>query len=303
MQVPQRHKTVNNQIVVGVDDSPAGHSALEWAATRAAHLHIPLTLVRVVPGPWYFRHASRYLEAMNQGAALLASQAHRVSVPDIELTVATTLRTGDTARTLRTLSREADMIVVGTDRRPDRHGDGFGSISFQTAAISKCVVTVVPPTSPEQKAGVVVGTSGSAGSAVAVERAALEALRLSQDLTVVHACEGHDSPTAEGSEDRTGGKTAGACLVLSSAAARLARSHPGLKVHPVLETGRSPAQSLIAAGSQALLLVLGGKGPEELEALIGSVARDVLMDTRCPTLITRPAPTRNPQPSERPNHR
>jgi nucleotide-binding universal stress UspA family protein len=147
----------------------------------------------------------------------------------------------------------------------------------------------------------VVGTSGSVDSAVAVERAALEALRLSQDLTVVHACEGQDSHSAERSDDRTGGKSAGACVVLSSAAARLARNHPGLNVHPVLETGRSPARSLIAAGSQALLLVLGGKGPEELEVLVGSVARDVLMDIRCPTLITRPAPTRNPQPSERPN--
>jgi hypothetical protein len=90
---------------------------------------------------------------MNKGAALLTSQAHGISVPDIELADATTLRTGDTARTLRTLSRETDMTVLGTDRRPDRHGERFGSISFHTAAISKCAATVVPPTSLKQKAG------------------------------------------------------------------------------------------------------------------------------------------------------
>lgn len=113
--------------MVGVDDSPAGHSALEWAATRAAHLHSPLTLVRVVRGPWYFRHASRYLEAMNQGAALLASQAHRISVPDIELTVATALRTGDTARTLRTLGGRHDRRR--NRQAPGQTGEGFGSVS------------------------------------------------------------------------------------------------------------------------------------------------------------------------------
>ena len=285
---PEGHGIVNSQIVVGVDGSHAGHAALEWAVRRAAHFHVPLNLVRVVPGPWSFRHASRYLEAMNQAAELLAAEARRVSVLDSAVPVTTTLRTGETARTLRRLSGDADMIVVGTDRRPDRHGEGFGSVSFQTAVISHCVVTVVPPAGADGRTGVVVGTDGSADSAIAVERAAAEALRLGQDLTVVHACNGHDGPGAGPTGDGTGRMATDTCTVLAAALAGLARDHPGLKVHPVLESGGYPAPALVRAGARALLLVLGCKGRGGLDVLVGSVAREVLMDIQCPTLITRP---------------
>ncbi|MHA7303135.1 universal stress protein [Pseudarthrobacter sp. MDT1-22] len=53
--------------MVGVDDSPAGSAAAEWAATLAAHFHVLLNLVRVVPTSGFFQHASRYLEAVNHG--------------------------------------------------------------------------------------------------------------------------------------------------------------------------------------------------------------------------------------------
>ena len=188
---------MNTRIVVGVDNSRAGHAAMEWAARRAAHFQVPLTLVRVVPGPWSFRHASRYREAMNQAAELLAAEAHRVAAQNPALQVTTTLRTGETARTLRRLSEDADMVVVGTDRRPDRHGEGFGSVSFQTATISNSVVAIVPTADDEVRAGVVVGTDGSADAAEAVAWAASEALRLGQELTVLHVCNGRDGPDVE----------------------------------------------------------------------------------------------------------
>ena len=46
---------------------------------------------------------------------------------------------------------------------------------------------------PEGRVGVLVGTDGSVDSAVAVERAATEALHLHQDLTVVQVCDGDDA--------------------------------------------------------------------------------------------------------------
>lgn len=279
---------MDSQIVVGVDDSPAGHAALEWAARRAAHFRSPLNLVRVVPGPWAFRHASRYLAARDRAAELLAAEAHRVFALNPGLTATTSLRTGETARALRLMSRDADMIVVGTDRRPDRHGEGFGSVSFQTAVISHCVVAVVPPTVDNGRSGVVAGTDGSADSAIAVERAAKEAVRLHQDLTVLHTCNGREEPDAANGHE-TDQRAADSCTVLASAVAGLARVHPGLKVLPVLERGSYPAAALVSAGAHALLLVIGCRGRGGLDVLVGSVARDVLMDIQCPTLITRPA--------------
>ena len=286
---PEGHGTVNTRIVVGVDSSRAGHAALEWAARRAAHFQVPLTLVRVVPGPWSFRHASRYLEAMNQAAELLAAEARRVAALNPALQVTTTLRTGETARVLRRLSEDADMVVVGTDRRPDRHGEGFGSVSFQTATISNSVVAVVPTTGDEGRAGVVAGTDGSADAAEAVTWAASEALRLGQELTVLHVCNGHDGPDAEPTGDAANAMAADTCAVLAAAVAGLTRDYPGLQVHQVLESGRYPAAALVRAGVHALLLVIGCKGRGGLNVLVGSVARDVLMDIQCPTLITRPA--------------
>ena len=181
------------------------------------------------------------------------------------------------------------MVVVGTDRRPDRHGEGFGSVSFQTAAISNCVVAVVPAAGDEDRSGVVVGTDGSADAAVAVEWAAAEALRLGQDLMVVHVCNGQEEPGGGPAGSGADGMATDTCSVLAEAVASLAQDHPGLRVNPVLESGRYPAPALVRAGAHALLLVIGCKGSGGLEILVGSVARDVLMDVQCPTLITRPA--------------
>ena len=236
------------------------------------------------------------MDAMNQAAELLAAEARRVSALNPAIPVTTTLRTGETARTLRRLSEDSDMVVVGTDRRPDRHGEGFGSVSFQTAAISNCVVAVVPTAGDDGRTGVVVGTDGSVEAALAVEWAAAEALRLGQDLTVVHVCNGHEEPDGGPAGDEADGVATDTCTVLAAAVAGLAQDHPGLHVNPVLESGRYPAPALVRAGADALLLVIGCKGRGGLDVLVGSVARDVLMDIQCPTLITRPV-QRHEQPS------
>lgn len=288
---------MKSQIVVGVDSLPAGNAALEWAAKRAAHSHVRLNLVRVVPGRWSFRHASRHRQVLEQAGELLARKAQLTAALDASLAVTTTLMTGDTARALRSLSRDAEMIVVGTDRRPDRHGEGFGSVSFQTAVISSCEVTVVPAAGADDRAGVVVGTDGSADSDIAVKRAAAEAIRLAQELTVVHACNGQDKTAVN--SGGTDGRTADTCTILAAAVAGLAQEHPGLTVHPILERSRFPAAALVRAAVRARLLVIGCKGRGGLDVLVGSVARDVLIDIQCPTLITRPAPKHEPPSPQR----
>lgn len=225
---------------------------------------------------------------MNQAAELLAAEAQRISALNPSVPVSTTLETGETARALRRLSRDSDMVVVGTDRRPDRHGEGFGSVSFQTATISNCVVAVVPAAGDDGRTGIVVGTDGSTDAAVAVEWAAAEALRLGQDLTVIHVCNGPEEPGGGPTDAHADGTAMDTCPVLAAAVAGLAQDHPGLQVNPVLESGRYPAPVLVRASAHAVLLVIGCKGRGGLEILVGSVAREILMDVQCPTLITRP---------------
>ncbi|MNR49016.1 Universal stress protein [compost metagenome] len=106
---------------------------------------------------------------------------------------------------------------------------------------------------------------------------------------MLHVCNGHDGPDVEPAGDAADAMAADTCTVLAAAAAGLTRDYPGLQVHQVLESGRYPATALVRAGVHALLLVIGCKGRGGLNVLVGSVARDVLMDIQCPTLITRPA--------------
>ena len=182
---------VKSQIVVGVDGSAAGYAALEWAVRQAAHSRLRLNLVRVVPGSWSFRNASRYHQSVEQARELLTRKAQLATALDTSLQVTTTLLTGETVRALRVLSRDAEMIVVGTDRRPDRHGEGFGSVRFQTAVTSRCDVTVVPAAGATDRAGVVVGTDGSTDADIAVQRAVVEAIRrgtAEEDLGVACDC-------------------------------------------------------------------------------------------------------------------
>ncbi|MHA7299332.1 hypothetical protein [Pseudarthrobacter raffinosi] len=97
----------------------------------------------------------------------------------------------------------------------------------------------------------------------------MEAHQLRQDLTLVHTCVGHDAPSATGSEGPTGKPTV-ACGVLSAAVAGAARNHPDLNVHPVLDTGRPPADALLrAAGRPAAGHRLQGPGRTESPGALG----------------------------------
>ncbi|WP_028267016.1 universal stress protein [Arthrobacter sp. MA-N2] len=262
---------MNKQIIVGVDGSAIGSAATDWAAERAHDLGLQLQLVHVVPEPWAFPEEGRHENAMAQAKDLLKGEAARVAARIPSLDVVTTLNSGEPAETMRKLSAGAEMVVVGTDRRPDNHGEGFGSVSFQIAVISHCAVAVVPAPSPHESSGVVVGVDGSDDSDLAVERAASEAQRMGQELVILHAGE---------PEGR---------VLLSAAVQRLAEQHPGLLVHEMLDLERAPAEALLEAGTRARLLVMGCKGRGGARVLVGSVAQHVLLNIQCPTLITRPA--------------
>lgn len=281
---------MKSQILVGIDGSAAGTAAADWAAARAHDLGFRLNLVHVVPGPWAFPQAAQYRHAMDQAKDLLDSEAERVSALFPAVEVVTTRRTGEPAQSMRMLSGDADMVVVGTDRRPDNHGEGFGSVSFQIAIVSNCAVTVVPATAAQDGAGVVVGVDGSSDSGIALERAAAEALRMGQELTAIYACGIADPSlsTDPAHEARAGGSHQGERLLLSASVSGLAERFPGLIVHETLDLRRTPADALVDASAHARLLVMGCKGRGGLRALIGSVAQHVLLNVQCPTLITRP---------------
>ncbi|UVJ41571.1 universal stress protein [Arthrobacter sp. CJ23] len=278
------------QILVGIDGSAPGSAAADWAAERARDFGLQLNLVHAVPEPWAFREDALHKRAMAQAMDLLGGEEARLRALFPSLRVVGALSVGEPAESMRTLSAEAGMVVVGTDRRPDSHGEGFGSVSFQIAIISHCPVAVIPAPSTREASGVVVGVDGSSDSGLAVDYAAREAFRMGQELTLVHAC-GGDAPASSGprpdgldADSKNDGQ-----LLLSAAAAGLSGRYPGLVVNEVLDPRRAPAEALVDAGSAAKLLVIGCKGRGGQHLLVGSVAQSVLLDVRCPTLLTRPA--------------
>ncbi|WP_442542548.1 universal stress protein [Arthrobacter sp. KN11-1C] len=265
---------MKKKILVGVDGSAVGSAAADWAAERARDLGLGLNLVHAVPEPWAFPAKTLHEDATAQAKDLLKGEAARVTARFPSLEVVTTLSSGEPAETMRKLSADAEMVVVGTDRRPGNHGEGFGSVSFQIAVISHCAVAIVPAPSTLESFGVVVGVDGSRDSEIAVECAAGEAQRMRQELVIVHA----------GSGPGPAGDT-----ILSASVEGLDARHSDLAVREILDRERQPVEALLDASAHARLLVLGCKGRGGARVLVGSVAQHVLLNVRCPTLITRPA--------------
>ncbi|WP_284981689.1 universal stress protein [Arthrobacter sp. efr-133-TYG-118] len=268
---------MKKQILVGVDGASVGSAAANWAAERARDLGLQLNLVHAVPEPWAFPEKALHENAIAQAKDLLNSESARISAQIPALDVVTTLSAGEPSESMRRLSADAEMLVVGTDRRPDNHGEGFGSVSFQIAIISHCAVAIVPAPSRLESSGVVVGVDGSRDSELAVEYAADEALRMGQELVILHAGSGHDSAPS------------GRPVLLSESVQGLRARHPGLVVREILDLERAPAEALLDASTRARLLVIGCKGRGGARVLVGSVAQHVLLNVHCPTLITRPA--------------
>lgn len=95
-----------------------------------------------------------------------------------------------------------------------------------------------------------------------------------QELVIVHA----------GSGPGPAGDT-----ILSASVEGLDARHSDLAVREILDRERQPVEALLDASAHARLLVLGCKGRGGARVLVGSVAQHVLLNVRCPTLITRPA--------------
>ena len=110
-------------ILVGVDGSPPAKVAVDWAAREAASRHLPLTLVHVlgfpvvmmwpeVPMPpeyvsWQEDQGSKILGAACTVAEQAAGDSGGVRIH-------TEMPTGQTLAVLVDLTRDADLVVVGS---------------------------------------------------------------------------------------------------------------------------------------------------------------------------------------------
>ena len=140
-------------ILVGVDGSYHSRAALGWAVREATQHHCQLTVLTVhqeAPRPatgiyWgihNYAEDSFDPETTRKAVAQFVDEvAHETGERPLEVTVNVTR--GDVAAELVRASRDADMVVVGSQGSGGFAGLLMGSVSSKVAHHARCPVAVI----------------------------------------------------------------------------------------------------------------------------------------------------------------
>ena len=284
-------------ILVGVDGSKESFAAVKWAAERSkirsCKLHIICTYAVASYAAATLDGGYAVLDdaALKEGASQIVKQgvdlAKEVGAPDVHGLV----EAGDPAGILIDMSREVDLIVVGS-----RGGGGFadrllGTVSSALPAHAHCPVVIVPrhtsgkAFSPVER--IVVGSDGSEGATSALKRAVDEAELWDARLTAVAAV-----PMATGT-------TMMAWLPANIDRDKLLKDvKEGLdKAVDAALDGRqrkvarhaldgSPSSLLIEFSTAVDLVVVGTRGRGGFAGiLLGSTSQTVIAHSTCPVMV------------------
>ena len=156
-------------IVVGVDGSAASDAAVFWAAREAAARNLPLTLVHMfktfvptfpqIPMPsgvaeWQQDDGRKVLEEAIKIAGDAVSKDRKISI-------ASEVKASPPVPTLAEMSKDAEMVVVGSSGRGAAARVLLGSVSSGVVRTARCPVAVIRAeasfTPPSDKAPVLVG--------------------------------------------------------------------------------------------------------------------------------------------------
>ena len=142
---------MKNEIVVGLDDSPSGQAALDWAADHARSVGAVLRAVHVLdwpyglssagfPAPANFMELSRS-EIEDSYRRAITAVFDAVS-PASEWTLQ--FASGDTGQVLVRQSKDARLLVVGTREHVGLGRLLTGSVSHHCLSHAVCPVVAVP---------------------------------------------------------------------------------------------------------------------------------------------------------------
>jgi nucleotide-binding universal stress UspA family protein len=282
----QRHPLA---VVVGVDASQASARAARFAAEEAARRSVPLRIVHAVT--WFEGMTSPpadldVIGLMSGGAgSLVQAMANSVAGLLPPHRVHTSVPEGDPVEVLRTLSRDASLVVVGGRGVGGVEGLLLGSTASGIVAHAECPVVVLSDDTVARMRGrrsVVVGVVGRGDDDV-LAFAFGEAAARGTDLVAVHAWQDvvmatafpTISPLADwervmADEER----------VLAEALAGWTEKEPDVEVRQVVVREKT-ARALLAAGLTAELLVVGHHRRRRL----GSTAHGILHRSPCPVAV------------------
>lgn len=284
-------------IVVAVDGSPASHAATYWAARDAALRGSALTIVYVQPadeiGPWLDVPAAlpaEYFVERDRQAREILDDALGVVVDAAsdtrEFPVGSQVLSGAKMPALIDMSKEADMIVVGSRGAGALRGLLLGSTSSALVHHAHCPVAIIHGDGerPDPAAPVAVGIDGSPASELATAIAFDEASRRGVELVAVHTW--MNSADFAFTVDRDALATQ-ADEELAQRLAGWCERYPDVTVRRVV-TQDNPAHQLLEQSHAAQLLVVGSHGRGGFAGLLlGSISSAVAQAARIPVIVAR----------------
>ena len=280
------------RVVVGVDGSPGGRVALEWAMAEAARREARLLVVSAFPVEVYWADPN-LIDDRRITAAGADTEARATTLVDavaaesgLRVPVDILVLPGPASHHLVAAAEGADLLVVGSRGRGAVKSTLLGSVALHTVTHAPCPVVVVHPragtaTVPPR---VVVGLDGSEASRVALGEALAEAGPLGAEVTAVAAY----SPASYWSDVYEVLVPPPAQLHADAqrGAEALVAEVPGdVPVRTVALEGPA-GEVLVTEAADADLLVVGGRGHGAIRGmLLGSVALHCVVHASCPVMV------------------
>jgi len=284
-------------ILVGVDGSPASNYAVDWAARDAAMRDVRLTLMHVVrpigttlphlPAPtafgrWQVEQGQKFLD----DAVKIAMESTSEGGP---AQVETEMLFSAVVPSLVDLSKEAQMVVVGSRGRGPFARSLLGSVSSSLICHAHCPVAVIHDEDPlmphPAEAPVLVGIDGSSVSELATAIAFQEASWRGVELVALHVwsdVEVNDFPAIDWPAMRPAAEE-----IIFERLAGWQERYPDVTVRRIVECDH-PTYHLIRQSELAQLVVVGSHGRGGFAGmLLGSVSTAVANSARMPVIVAR----------------
>jgi len=281
-------------IVVGVDGSPEGNSALRWAQALAG----PEDTVKAVFA-WTYpvdagmdmdvgfaTSAIPYQDLEDHARRLLDSVLEAVDPDGADRTAELVMAVSASAGLLDA-AQDADLLVVGT-RRHSKLERFFGSVAAQCAQYSPCPFVAVPVAAPLGGDAIAVAFDGSDSSASALRWSEGVASRRGLSLRVIGVWE-HKSWMGQPLLADDPVNPADRALEGISAAVHsvLGDSAVPIEYVPIHDTDKV-APSLVEASEGTVLLAMGSRGRGGFKGLmLGSVSQRCLESSPIPVAVLR----------------
>jgi nucleotide-binding universal stress UspA family protein len=274
------------RVVVAVDGGLASKAALDWAILRTHSAHVSLEIVTVTaidsdfPGGPESDYRTTFEDALYD-----ASERARAATAGTPINAR--LLPGLPHEAIIEATRNADLLVLGSNAASALAGVMHGTLSLKIAGRAACTVVVVPVNWAPRRGPVIAGWTDHPIADRALDVAAREAERAHKDLHIVHAW---SMPTAiplegEPTEEMLSREERAHRTLLADAAQRIRNEHPDLTVIEQLQPDDAAA-AIVDAASHASLTVVGSHGRGAIASLLlGSVSHAVLLALRAPVAV------------------